>query len=515
MNRLVCGDVGFGKTEVALRAAFIVASCGAQVVVVVPTTLLCHQHYKNFKERLESNDIKIAELSRLVSKKAQVKRDIFSGKIDVLVTTHGVFSKSMRWSNLGLIIIDEEHKFGVKQKEMLKENYPSAHILTMSATPIPRTLQIALGGQSQLSMLTTPPFMRKSIKTRVVEQDPVLLKAVILDELEKKGQVLYICPHITDIEDILALLKKILPEKNILVAHGQKDDLEKSVEDFLTGRAEVLIATNIIEAGLDIIRAGTIIVHRADRFGMAQLHQIRGRVGRGSKQGFAYFTVPSFAQITHNARHRLEIVARLSELGMGFNIASYDLENRGGGNILGKEQSGFIKEVGFALYQQMLKEALSGAEILNTKDEIGSPEIDTHLSIVIPTEYIYAQELRLAFYRRMAKAHTVENREKLLEEMKERFGRDLPQEVINVAKIMELKELCIKHGVKKLSLGVLNAKITPATEDLKDKLSALLIDGRCISGFNPRINKNQQFMIDIDEKEDAITQLEKFFETIN
>ena len=517
MNRLVCGDVGFGKTEVALRAAFIVANNLSQVVIVTPTTLLCQQHFITFAKRFAGFDIKISQLSRFTSvrEKSKIRKDIQNGDINILITTHAAFSKNINWYDLGLIIIDEEQKFGVKHKEWLKNEHPSAHILMMSATPIPRTLQIALNGKSALSLIQTPPFNRKPIKTKIIEKGEEAIKAIIEAEISKGGQVLYVCPRISDVEKMEAMLAKIMPNTKVIAAHGGKtnNELEHCIEQFLQHKADILIATNIIESGLDITNANTIIIDRSDMFGMAQLHQIRGRTGRGNKQGYAYLTVPSLELLSTSAKHRLNVVAKYSSLGMGWQIASYDLENRGGGNLLGKEQSGFIKQIGFGLYQQMLSEAIQSITIMQNKqsaqetltkdqsnqhlpyydntalDSAQAPEVELSQSVMIPADYISSADLRLAFYRRIAKSLTKEARDEIYDELTERFGA-IPTEIKNLLLIMELKEFCINKGIKKLSICQTGVKISPLSNETKEKIAAWLQNYYRQQQDNKLANKN-------------------------
>ncbi|MGH6618019.1 MAG: transcription-repair coupling factor, partial [Alphaproteobacteria bacterium] len=382
MDRLVCGDVGFGKTEVALRAAFVAAMSGAQVALVVPTTLLAHQHFLTFKERFAGMPLRIEQISRLVpAAKAAVIRDgLADGSVNIVIGTHALLAKSIKFSHLGLLIVDEEQHFGVAQKERLKQLKANVHVLTLTATPIPRTLQMALAGVRELSIIATPPVDRLAVRTFVLPYDPVIVREAIRREIYRGGQIFYVCPRIADIDRVHERLRKLVPEAKIAVAHGRMPTqaLEKVITDFTEGRYEILLSTNIIEAGLDIPRANTMIVHRADRFGLAQLYQLRGRVGRSKTRAYAYLTLPPGQAIGESASKRLSVMQALDTLGAGFTLASHDLDIRGAGNLLGEEQSGHIKEVGVELYQQLLEEAITQIREGSpdgTKDAKWSPQI--------------------------------------------------------------------------------------------------------------------------------------------
>ena len=362
MDRLICGDVGFGKTEVALRAAFIAAMNGKQVAVVVPTTLLARQHTKTFTERLRGHPVNIAQASRLVAAKelANVKKGIAEGAIDIVIGTHALLGKAIKFKDLGLIVVDEEQHFGVAHKERLKQLRAEVHVLTLTATPIPRTLQLALSGVREMSIIATPPIDRLAVRTFVSPFDGIVVREALLRERYRGGQAFYVCPRIEDIADAKAFLDKHVPEVRVAVAHGQMPStmLEDIMSAFYDGKFDVLLSTTIIESGLDIPTANTLIVHRADMFGLSQIYQLRGRVGRAKLRAYALLTLPANRRITPQAERRLKVLQSLDTLGAGFQLASHDLDIRGAGNLLGEEQSGHIKEVGYELYQEMLEEAV-------------------------------------------------------------------------------------------------------------------------------------------------------------
>ena len=363
MDRLICGDVGFGKTEVALRAAFVAAMSGKQVAMVVPTTLLARQHFSSFEERFKGLPVRLGQISRLVTgKTAQtVREQLENGELDIVVGTHALLGKSVNFKNLGLLIIDEEQHFGVAQKERLKQMRADVHVLTLTATPIPRTLQMALAGVREMSIIATPPVDRLAVRTFVLPYDPVVICEAIQRERFRGGQIFYVCPRIADLESVQRRLTELVPDARIAVAHGQMptSQLEEVMGGFVDGRYEILLSTHIVEAGLDIPKANTIIVHRADRFGLSQLYQLRGRVGRSKVRAYAYLTLPPGQAVTQTAMRRLEVMQSLDTLGAGFSLASHDLDIRGAGNLLGDEQSGHIREVGVELYQHMLEETIA------------------------------------------------------------------------------------------------------------------------------------------------------------
>lgn len=459
MDRLVCGDVGFGKTEIALRAAFIAASDGKQVAVIAPTTLLCRQHIKTFKARFAGFPFDVRGLSRLThAKEARLaKQALADGKVDIIVGTHALLAKSLNFKDLGLVIVDEEQQFGVKQKERLKQLKADVHMLTLSATPIPRTLQMSLTGIKDLSLIATPPVDRLAIRSFSMPYDGVVLRNAILREHYRGGCTFYVAPRISDLDDIEKKLKELVPEIKTIKAHGQMlpDELDNTMNDFYDGKYDLLISTNIIGSGLDLPTANTIIVHRADMFGLAQLYQMRGRVGRSKVRAYAYFTFPQKRVPNAIAMKRLEIIQNIDSLGAGFSIASHDMDIRGFGNMLGEEQSGQIKEVGVELYQEMLREAVANAKSEHRDEEVEdkfSPQINLGIPVLIPEEYISDIELRLGMYRRAANAENQEELESLAAEMIDRFGK-LPKEVANLFIIMGIKLQCVQAGISKIDAG--------------------------------------------------------------
>ena len=458
MDRLICGDVGFGKTEVALRAAFIAAMTGRQVALVVPTTLLARQHYKTFAERFQGLPVNVAHASRLVSPKelSQTKKGIEDGSIDIVIGTHALLGKAIRFRDLGLLIIDEEQHFGVKHKERLKELKSEVHVLTLSATPIPRTLQLALTGVRELSLIATPPVDRLAVRTFISPFDPVVVREALLRERYRGGQSFYVCPRVSDLAETKAFLDDTVPEVKVAVAHGQMPpgELDDVMNAFYEGKFDVLLSTTIVESGLDVPTANTLIVHRADMFGLSQLYQLRGRVGRSKTRAYALFTVPANKTLTATAERRLKVLQSLDSLGAGFQLASHDLDIRGAGNLLGEEQSGHIKEVGFELYQQMLEEAVAqlkdgGEEGL---EEAWSPQIQVGTPVLIPEPYVPDLSLRLSLYRRLADLSAPEEIDAFGAELIDRFG-SLPEEVDHLLKIVFIKGLCRRANVEKIDAG--------------------------------------------------------------
>ena len=458
MDRLVCGDVGFGKTEVALRAAFVAAINGKQVAVVVPTTLLARQHYRNFWQRFQGLPIKIAQMSRMVSAAdMKIARDgLASGDIDIVVGTHAVLGKGVEFRDLSLVIIDEEQHFGVAHKEKLKTMRAEVHMLTLSATPIPRTMQLAMTGVRELSIIATAPVDRLAVRTFVTPFDELIVREALLRERYRGGQAFYVCPRIEDLEEASAFLRTSVPEAKFVVAHGQMaaTELEEKMSAFYEGKYDILVSTSIIESGLDIPTANTLIVHRADMFGLAALYQLRGRVGRSKTRAFALFTVPANRPVTPQADKRMKVLASLESLGAGFQLASHDLDIRGAGNLLGDEQSGHIREVGYELYQQMLQDAIealkSGAEA--PTEEAWSPTITTGAPVTIPEPYVPDLSLRMQLYRRLSSLKSEEEIESFAGEMIDRFG-PLPPEVEQLMKLVSIKMLCIRAHVEKIEAG--------------------------------------------------------------
>lgn len=462
MDRLVCGDVGFGKTEVALRAAFAVASAGAQVALIVPTTLLARQHYYNFKKRMEGFPVRVKMLSRLVTPKeaALTKQGLEEGSVEIVIGTHALLSKDIRFCNLGLLIIDEEQHFGVAHKEKLKQLKSDVHVLTLTATPIPRTLQLSLTGVKQLSIIATPPVDRLAARTFVMPFDKVMIKEAVYREKFRGGQIFFVCPRVSDIFEVEKGLRALVPDVKILVAHGQMPvkQLEEVMNDFADGKADMLLSTTIIESGIDMPSVNTMIVYRSDMFGLAQLYQLKGRVGRGKVRGYAYFTVPPKKQLKPIAERRLSILQALDTLGAGFSLASHDMDIRGSGNILGEEQSGHIKEVGIALYQHMLEEEImrlkSGSqdELRSKEIQDWAPQITTGIPIMIPESYVRDLGVRLGLYKRIGEITDNEGIADMREELTDRFGK-LPEEVDNLLKTVEIKLLCREVNIEKVDAG--------------------------------------------------------------
>jgi transcription-repair coupling factor (superfamily II helicase) len=465
MDRLICGDVGFGKTEVALRAAFAAALDGKQVAVVVPTTLLARQHAKTFTERFRGFPVNVAQASRLIAPKelTQVKKQLADGTIDIVVGTHALLGKSIKFKDLGLLIVDEEQHFGVSHKERLKQLRAEVHVLTLSATPIPRTLQLALTGVRDLSIIASPPVDRLAVRTFVAPHDPLMIREALLRERYRGGQAFYVVPRIEDLAGVKEFLDKHVPEMKVAVAHGQMAPtvIEDIISAFYDGKYDILLSTTIIESGLDIPNANTLIVHRADMFGLAQLYQLRGRVGRSKLRAYALFTLPAQQKITAQAERRLKVLQSLETLGAGFQLASHDLDIRGSGNLLGEEQSGHIKEVGFELYQSMLEEAILNlkAGVVEPVADRWSPQITIGMPVLIPEDYVADLSVRLSLYRRLADLDTEEEIDNFAAELRDRFGV-LPDEVRYLFKVAAIKSYCRRANVEKVDAGPKGAVIT-------------------------------------------------------
>jgi len=465
MDRLVCGDVGFGKTEIALRAAFACAVSGRQVALVVPTTLLARQHYKTFKQRFAGLPVNIAQASRLVplAKLKLAKKGMADGTVDIVIGTHALLAKTIEFRDLGLLIVDEEQHFGVAHKERLKELRDNVHVLTLTATPIPRTLQLALTGVRDLSLLATAPIDRLAIRTFVMPFDPLTVREALLREKYRGGQAFYVVPRIKDQKKIGEFLSEQVPEVSYVIANGQMPpaQLDDIMNAFYDGKFDVLVATTIVESGLDIPNANTLIVHRADNFGLAQLYQIRGRIGRSKTRAYALFTVPAERKITDTAQRRLEVLQSLESLGAGFQLASHDLDIRGAGNLLGDEQSGHIKEVGYELYQAMLEDAVAALRAGESEvDEQGdwSPQISLGMPVMIPDSYVIDLAIRMQLYRRLGDLTDAAQIDEFGAELIDRFG-SLPPEVEALLKIVLVKSLCKKANVEKIDAGPKGAVI--------------------------------------------------------
>jgi transcription-repair coupling factor (superfamily II helicase) len=477
MDRLVCGDVGFGKTEVALRAAFVMAMSGKQVALVCPTTLLARQHYKNFVERLQGFPIEVGRLSRLVpAAEAKSTRDgIADGTVDIVIGTHAILAKSVEFKRLGLVIVDEEQHFGVTHKERLKALRADVHVLTLTATPIPRTLQMAMSGLRELSVIQTPPVDRLAIRTYVTPFDGVVLREALLREHYRGGQSFFVVPRISDLPDIEEWLREQVSEIKFVTAHGQMSagQIEERMSAFYDHKYDVLLSTTIVESGLDIPTANTLIVYRSDRLGLAQLYQLRGRVGRSKTRAYAYLTMPGDRSITEAAQKRLQVLVELDSLGAGFQLASHDLDIRGAGNLLGDEQSGHIKEVGFELYQSMLEDAIVELKAGGgPRQEEFSPQISVDAPIMIPEEYVPDLDLRMGLYRRLGDLEDRPAIDAFAAELIDRFG-PLPAETANLMKIVEVKLNCRQAMVAKLDIGAKGAVVTFADSGFPD-LAGLL-----------------------------------------
>ncbi|MEG0201316.1 MAG: transcription-repair coupling factor, partial [Comamonas sp.] len=470
MDRLVCGDVGFGKTEVALRAAFVAAMGGKQVAFLAPTTLLAEQHYQTLVDRFSKWPIKVAEVSRFRSGKeitAAIK-GISDGTVDIVVGTHKLLSESTQFKNLGLLIIDEEHRFGVRHKEAMKAMRAEVDILTLTATPIPRTMGMALEGLRDLSVIATAPQRRLAIKTFVRNEGTGVIREAVLRELKRGGQIYFLHNEVETIENRKQKLEEILPEARIAVAHGQmpERELERVMRDFVAQRYNILLCSTIIETGIDVPSANTILISRADKFGLAQLHQLRGRVGRSHHQAYAYLMVPDLDSLTKQAQQRLEAIQQMEELGSGFYLAMHDLEIRGAGEVLGENQSGNMLEVGFQLYNEMLSEAVRSLKAGKEPDLLSplsaSTDINLHAPALLPNDYCGDVHLRLSFYKKLATAKTADQIDTLLEEIVDRFGK-LPPQAQTLIDVHRLRVLSQPYGVVKVDAapGVINITFKP------------------------------------------------------
>ncbi|WP_170595302.1 transcription-repair coupling factor [Ruegeria arenilitoris] len=467
MDRLICGDVGFGKTEVAMRAAFVAAMSGLQVAVIAPTTLLARQHAASFNDRFRGFPLEVRQLSRFVSAKEaqQTREGLAKGTVDIVIGTHALLAKGIRFQNLGLLIIDEEQHFGVAHKERLKQLRSDVHVLTLTATPIPRTLQLSLTGVRDLSIIGTPPVDRLAIRTYVSEFDAVTIREALLREHYRGGQSFYVVPRISDLPEIEEFLKDQLPELSYVVAHGQMaaGELDDRMNAFYDGKYDILLATTIVESGLDIPTANTMVVHRADMFGLAQLYQIRGRVGRSKTRAYAYLTTKPRARLTPAAEKRLRVLGSLDTLGAGFTLASQDLDIRGAGNLLGEEQSGQMRDVGYELYQSMLEEAIAKIkagemEGLSEADDQWAPQINLGVPVLIPEDYVPDLDVRLGLYRRLSSLSTKVELEGFAAELIDRFG-PLPKEVNTLLLVVRIKAMCKRAGIAKLDGGPKGATI--------------------------------------------------------
>ncbi len=480
MDRLVCGDVGFGKTEVALRAAFVAAMNGQQVAMIAPTTLLARQHFQNFTDRFNGFPLKIGRLSRLVSSKEmkETRDGLASGDMDIVIGTHAILSKNTKFKDLGLVIVDEEQRFGVTHKEKLKQLRADVHVLTLTATPIPRTLQMAMTGLRELSTIKTPPVDRLAVRTYVMEWDDMVVREALLREHHRGGQSFIVVPRISDMGALEEWLRETVPEVKVVAAHGQMSagEIEERMSAFYEGKYEVLLSTTIVESGLDLPSANTIIIHRADRFGLAQLYQLRGRVGRSKIRAYAYLTTEKDMALSEVAQKRLKVLGDLDSLGAGFQLASHDLDIRGAGNLLGDEQSGHIREVGFELYQSMLEDAIMAAKAgdagLETDRTGLSPQITVDAPIMIPEDYVPDLAVRMALYRRLNQAEGRGEVEALAAEMIDRFG-ELPQPTKNLIRLIEIKAQAIEACIAKIEVGARGTLVTFHKDDFPDPVGLI------------------------------------------
>jgi len=504
MDRLICGDVGFGKTEVALRGAFNVALNGAQVAIIVPTTLLCQQHYENFIKRFKNFPIKIGQLSRLVSASETnlTLEKINNGELDIVVGTHALLSDKIKFKNLGMLIIDEEQHFGVSQKEKIKNLRSDIHVLSLTATPIPRTLQMSLVGLRDLSIISTAPLNRQSIATEVINFNEKDLTNAIEKELERNGQIYYVCPRIKELQEVEDFLKKAMPELKYKIAHGQMSpkNLKNTMIDFYNNEFQLLLCTTIVESGLDLQKTNTMIIHNADKFGLSQLYQLRGRIGRSNIEAFCYYTVKDINGITENSFKRLSLLKKFNSRGSSFNLASHDLDMRGSGNIIGDAQSGHIKEIGLELYHRLLKDKI--IELKNDSDSIDndwSPQLNLGLSVLIPEKYIPNLNTRLFFYRKLAYLNSNSELIEVKKEMEERFGL-MPNEVNHLFKITELRILCKQLSIEKFDLGKrgLTIKFRNNKFDKSDKL----IDFINLNKFDIKLRTDQTLVYNFSKISD-------------
>ncbi|MFZ0257063.1 MAG: transcription-repair coupling factor [Gammaproteobacteria bacterium] len=521
MDRLVCGDVGFGKTEVAMRAAFVAVMNGHQVAVLVPTTLLAQQHHQNFSDRFADWPVCIAQLSRFQSKKEQqaTREGLLEGRIDIVIGTHRLLQGDMSCKRLGLVIIDEEHRFGVRQKEKLKRLRAQVDVLTLTATPIPRTLSMAFSGMRDLSLIATPPERRLSIKTFVRQWDNDLLREACLREVRRGGQVYFVHNRVEDIEQIADRVRSLIPEATLRVAHGQmrERELERVMLDFYHRRCNILVCTTIIETGIDVPNANTMIIHRADRFGLAQLHQLRGRVGRSHHRAFAYLLVPPRNAMTGDAIKRLEAIESLEDLGVGFSLATHDLEIRGAGELLGEEQSGQLQEVGYALYTELLERTVSAlkaglAPELEQAFDHG-PEIDLRAPALIPDDYLPDVHTRLIMYKRIASAEHLEILQDLQSEMIDRFG-PLPSPTQSLFRITALKLKAAPLGIRKIDLGERGGRVVFQAKPNIDPARIIGLIQEQPQHFRLEAGNRLKLVMELPDTEARLRVLEQLLDTL-
>ena len=521
MDRLVCGDVGFGKTEVAMRAAFTVISSGKQVVILVPTTLLAHQHLQNFRDRFANWPVRVEELSRFKTNREQ--EDIIAatgaGKVDILISTHKLLHAEIDFSRLGLMIIDEEHRFGVRQKEKIKSLRSEVDILTMTATPIPRTLNMSMHSIRDLSIIATPPAKRLSVKTFVRKQESRVTREAILREIMRGGQVYFLHNDVKSIQRITDELAELVPEARIQIAHGQMRErqLEQVMSDFYHQRFNVLVCTTIIETGIDVPSANTILIERADKFGLAQLHQLRGRVGRSHHQAYAYLMTPQDKKLSADATKRLEAISAADHLGSGFTLATNDLEIRGAGELLGEDQSGHIQAIGFTLYLEMLDRAVkairSGAKPdLNAALHQGI-EVNMHLPALIPDDYLPDVNMRLTLYKRLSNCETAEHLHELQVEMIDRFGL-LPDPVKALFQLAELRQLGEKIGLKKIEAGPNGGRVQFTPNTIVEPMAIVKMVQTQSSIFRLQNNDQLSFTMAMDSPEERFTKVNEILQQL-
>ena len=514
MDRLVCGDVGFGKTEVAMRAAFIATYSGKQVAVLVPTTLLAQQHFESFQDRFADTAVKVEVLSRFKSAKEQALalKAIEEGKVDIVVGTHKLIQQDVKFKDLGLLIIDEEHRFGVQQKEKIKSFRAGVDILTLTATPIPRTLNMAMGGIRDLSIIATPPAKRLSVKTFVREREDALIRESVLREILRGGQVYYLFNDVKNIEKEVEFLKKLVPEARVGFAHGQmrERELEQAMSDFYHQRFNILICSTIIETGIDIPNANTIVINRADKFGLAQLHQLRGRVGRSHHQAYAYLLTPPSKTISKDAEKRLEAIEASQDLGAGFMLATHDLEIRGAGELLGEEQSGQIQSIGFTLYMELLEQAvqsLKEGKVLNLEKQMHGCEINLRIPAIIPDEYLPDVHNRLILYKRISNAKNGEDLKDIQVEMIDRFGL-LVDPIKNLFRQTELKLMAEHIGVTKIDAGATSGMIEFASDTKVDPLAIVMLVQQQPNRYRLEGATKLKFGFDAKTPEEKISEIE-------
>jgi len=511
MDRVVCGDVGFGKTEVALRAAFVAVQGQKQVAVLVPTTLLAQQHFSNFSDRFADWPVRIELLSRFRTGKQadQVLEDLAAGKVDIVIGTHKLLQRDVRFKQLGLVIVDEEQRFGVRQKERLKQLRAEVDLLTLTATPIPRTLNMAMAGIRDLSIIATPPARRMAVKTLVSRWDNALLREALQREIQRGGQAFFLHNEVRNIEQIAREVAELAPAARIRVAHGQmpQGELEKVMLDFYRQRINVLVCTTIIENGIDVPTANTIIINRADKFGLAQLHQLRGRVGRSHHRAYAYLITPDERSMTGDARKRLEAIASLEELGAGFTLATHDLEIRGAGELLGDEQSGEIQSVGFSLYSELLARAVAAMREGREVDLEGSlhqeTDIELHTSALIPDDWLGDIHTRLTLYKRIASAPDAPALRELQVEMIDRFGL-LPEQTKRLFEVAELRQKARAIGVRRVDFGETGGSIEFNEDTRANPVALLELIQRQPFDYKMQGSHKLRLTFDVEKVEDRV-----------